>query len=120
MTKEKIANRQLLYILFMMRTTVVIAFLPVLTSADAAQDAWLAALLTFFGTAGIAFLVAGLGTRFPEQSLVQYSQELLGPWLGKIPALVVLWALLTIAATDTRIYGEMLVTSFLTETPCPL
>ncbi|MFY9370656.1 MAG: endospore germination permease [bacterium] len=119
MTKEKIANRQLLYILFMMRTTVVIAFLPVLTSADAAQDAWLAALLTFFGTAGIAFLVAGLGTRFPEQSLVQYSQELLGPWLGKIPALVVLWALLTIAATDTRIYGEMLVTSFLTETPLP-
>ena len=31
---EKIANRQL-FIHFMMRTTIVIAFLPVLTSADA-------------------------------------------------------------------------------------
>jgi spore germination protein KB len=117
MIKEKIANRQLFYILFMMRTTAVIAFLPVLTSADAAQDAWLAAIFTCLGTALIALLVAGLGTRFPEQTAVQYGQELLGPWPGKIPALILLWAFLVIAATDTRIYGEMLVTSFLTETP---
>ncbi|HHY36184.1 MAG TPA: endospore germination permease [Firmicutes bacterium] len=117
MIKEKIANRQLLFILYMMRTTVVIAFLPVLTSADAAQDAWLAAILAVIGTSLIAFFAAGLGARFPEKTLIQYGEELLGPWLGKIPSLVVLWALLTIAATDTRIYGEMLVTSFLTETP---
>lgn len=117
MLKEKIANRQLLYILFMMRTTVVIAFLPVLTSADAAQDAWLAAIFTFLGTALIVLLVAGLGARFPEQTAIQYGQELLGPWLGKIPALMLLWAFLVMASTDTRIYGEMLVNSFFTETP---
>jgi hypothetical protein len=37
---EKIANRQLLFIIFIMRVTVAMATLPLLTSADALQDAW--------------------------------------------------------------------------------
>ncbi|NLP18200.1 MAG: endospore germination permease [Firmicutes bacterium] len=115
--REKIANRQLFYILFMMRTTVIIAFLPVLTTADVGQDAWLTSIITLFTTAAIAILVAALGTRFPEQTVIEYGEGLLGPWLGKIPSLVILLALLIIAASDVRIYCEMLVTSFLTETP---
>ncbi|MGI6576297.1 MAG: GerAB/ArcD/ProY family transporter [bacterium] len=117
MKEEKIANRQLLYILFMMRTTVVISFLPVLTSADAGQDAWLAAIFTFFGTVAIVLLVAGLGIRFPEQTAIQYGEQLLGPWLSKLPSLVLLWAFLVMSATDMRIYGELLTTGFLSETP---
>lgn len=115
--KEKIANRQLFYILFMMRTTVIIAFLPVLTTADARQDAWLAAILTLLTTLTLAILIAALGTFFPEQTVIEYGDQLLGPYLGKIPSLIILLALLVIAATDVRIYCEMLVASFLTETP---
>lgn len=115
--KEKIANRQLFYILFMMRTTVIISFLPVLTTGDAGQDAWLASIVTLITTAAIAISVAALGTRFPEQTIIEYGDQLLGPYWGKIPALIILLSLLIISATDVRIYCEMLVTSFLTETP---
>lgn len=83
MSTEKIANRQLFYILFMMRTTLAIAFLPVMTSADALQDAWLAAGVAFFGAAVLVCVIGGLAIRFPRETLVEYSQKLLGKWPGK-------------------------------------
>ncbi|NLG87069.1 MAG: endospore germination permease [Firmicutes bacterium] len=103
--------------LFMMRTTVIIAFLPVLTSSDAAQDAWLAAIISFFTSSLVIILVAALGTRYPTETIINYSVRLVGAWPGKLLALLVLWFLLVIASTDVRIYGEMLVTGFLGETP---
>ncbi len=116
---EKISNRQLFFILFMMRTTVVIGFLPVLTTADALQDAWASSILSFFGAALIVLIIAGLGIRFPNMTIIDYSQRLLGKWPGKILSLILLWAFLVIMATDTRIYCEALVTGFLSETPLP-
>lgn len=117
MSTEKIANRQLFFILFMMRTTLVIAFLPVITSADALQDAWLSAVISFFGAAVLVCVIGGLTIRFPQETLVQYSQKLLSRWPGKFLSLTPLYAFLFMAATDSRIYAEALVTSFLPETP---
>ncbi|HKM39408.1 MAG TPA: endospore germination permease [bacterium] len=115
--KAKIANRQLAFILFMMRTTVTIALLPVLTTADAAQDAWLAAIATFIGSALMLIAISALGVRYPDQTLVQYGAKLVSSWPAKVISLVILSALLVIAATDVRIYGEMLITGFLVQTP---
>ena len=117
MSTEKIANRQLLFILFMMRTTIVISVLPVLTSVDALQDAWLSAIVSFFGAAAIVVVIGGLGIRFPKQTVVEYGEELLGPWLGKAVSLVFLWAFLHIAATDTHVYASVIVIDFLAQTP---
>ncbi len=116
-TTEKIANRQFLYMLFMMRTTVVIALLPVLTSADAFQDAWASAIVSFFGAALLVLIIGGLGIKFPELTAVEYAQKLIGKWPGKAVSLIFILAFLVIIATDTRIYAEALVTGFLTETP---
>lgn len=116
---EKIANRQLFFILFMMRSTVIISFLPVLTTADALQDAWLSAILSFFGAALLVSAIGGLGLRFPNMTIIEYSQKLIGKWAGKAVCLVLLWAFLTIVATDTRIYCEAIITGFLSETPLP-
>ena len=118
-TTEKIANRQLLFMLFMMRTTVVIAFLPVLTSADALQDAWASAIVSFFTSAMLVLVIGGLGIQFPELTIVEYAQKLIGKWPGRAICLIIIWALLVIVATDTRIYAEALITGFLTETPLP-
>jgi spore germination protein KB len=116
-TTEKISNRQLMFMLFIMRTTVVIAFLPVLTSADALQDSWSSAIVSFFGASILTLMIAGLGVKFPEHTVVEYSEKLIGKWPGKAVCVIIIWAFLVIAATDTRIYAEALVTGFLTETP---
>jgi len=101
-----------------MRTTIIIAFLPVLTSAEASQDAWIAAFLSFFSSAALVVIFLSLQQCFPGKSLLQYSQELLGAIPGKLISLFYLWLFLFMAATDLRIYAEVIVTGFLVETPC--
>lgn len=114
---EIIANRQLLFILFIMRTTIIISTLPVLTAGNAAQDAWASSLVSYVGSAILATAIGALGTRFPDLTLIQYGQKLIGRIPGKILSLVYLWAFLWVAAVDLRIYSEVLVTAFFPATP---
>lgn len=117
MAAERIANRQMLFMLFMIRTTVVIATLPVVTTGEAAQDAWAAALIALMATLAIVLAIGGLGARFPSMTVVEYSRRLLGKFVGGMISLGFLWLFLHIAATDTRIYAELIVGGFLTQTP---
>ncbi len=117
MTTEKIHNRQLAFILFIIRSTVTIATLPVLTTGTAAQDAWLSAIFSLVAVLLMILLVGGLGIKFPEQTVVEYSRELLGKTGGTLIGLVFLWYFLNIAATEVRIYAELLNIVFLHRTP---
>lgn len=111
------ANRQLVLVLFIMRSTVIIAYLPVLTSADALQDAWMSAVFAMAGTLLLVLLIALLARRFPEKTVVEYSRDLLGPVGGRVLSLVLLWAFLHLAAIDLRLYAEVVSVGFLPETP---
>lgn len=117
MLQEKIANRQLFFILFIVRCNIALAFLPVMTTADAYQDAWISAIIQFFPAALLLIFFGSLGTRFPDLTLAQYSEKLLGRWPGKALTIVILWGFLHMAATEVRIFADMLITAFLTETP---
>ncbi len=114
---EKINNRQLFFILFILRTTVIISTLPVLTSADAFQDAWAAALLSYLGAAAMVVLIAKLGMHYSQMTVVEYGEKLLGKLPGRAVALIILWIFLHSAANESRIFAESVVTLFLTETP---
>jgi spore germination protein KB len=100
-----------------MRTTIAIAFLPVLTTANAAQDAWASALVSYPASLVLVVIIGVLAEKFPDLTLMEYSEKLLGRIPGKIIGLVYLWVFLWVAAIDLRIYGEMLITGFLPETP---
>jgi spore germination protein KB len=100
-----------------MRSSIVISFLPVLTAAAAREDAWIAGVIAFFPSAAIVYIIGRLAVAFPEKSIVQYSQELLGGFLGRILPLFYLGLFLFIAGTDLRVYGEVIKTGFLPETP---
>lgn len=117
MYTERIVNRQIFYFFFMMRTTFVLSFLPVLTAADAMQDAWLAAVIAFFGGSAVVYAIARLAVAFPDKSIIHYSQELLGGVLGRLVSFAYLGLFLFIAGTELRIYGEVLKGSFMIETP---
>ncbi len=117
MFTEKITTRQLFYLLFIPRTTVVISFLPALTSADALQDAWLSALLAFLPSMLIIILIGKLALKFPEKDIVGYSVELLGKIPGKLLLLFYFFLFLLIASTDLRLYAGVIKTGFLVRTP---
>lgn len=117
MTQEKINNRQLLFILFIIRTTLIIATLPVLTTGNAAQDAWISSIVVLAGSVVVVIAIAALSQKFPQMTIIEYSRILLGKTLGTIVSLGFLWLFLHIAATDTRIYSEVLADGFLPATP---
>jgi spore germination protein KB len=118
MFTEKISSRQLFYLLFIPRTTIVISILPSLTSADALQDAWLSPLLSFLPSLAIILLIGKLALKFPEKDIVGYSEELLGAIPGKLLLLLYLFLFITIVvSTDLRLYAGVIKTGFLTQTP---
>lgn len=117
MRNEKIAARQLWFILFLMRTTTVLAYLPVLTSADAFQDAWISSIITLIGSEVFVLLVSLLVVKFPDKTIIEYSQLLLGNWIGKLMGLLFLWLFLQLSVVDIRIYAELITTGFLPNTP---
>ena len=114
---EVIPGRQLTEVLFMMRTTVVISFFPLLTTGNAAQDAWAAGLIAGLLLTLAAWGVAGLAARYPRLTVVDYSRMLLGRFLGTVVSLVISWHFLLIAATDIRIYAELMRVAFMPNTP---
>ncbi|SFB09204.1 spore germination protein [Cohnella sp. OV330] len=77
-------------------------------------------LVTLLGSVcaliGLLF-VAALGMRFPDQSIIQYSERLIGKWPARAigACLIVFFALLT--SLTAREFGEVVVTSVLKQTP---
>ena len=117
MTTEKIHNRQLVFMLFMIRSTVTIATLPVLTTGTAEQDAWLSAIVSLPATLLTILLIGGLAVKFPEETVIEYSRKLLGKTGGTIISFFFLWTFLYTAATEVRIYAELLNTGLFPLTP---
>lgn len=116
---EKIDNRQIMLALFIMRSSVSIATLPVVTIGDAAQDAWASALVVTLGTVLIALLIGGLGTKLSDKTPIEYTLDLLGKPLGSLVCAGFLLVLLHFAATEVRLYSEVLVGLFTPDTPIP-
>ena len=116
---EKIDNRQIMLALFIMRSSVSIATLPVVTAGDAAQDAWAAALVATIGTVLITLLIGGLGIRLSDKTPIEYTLDLLGKPLGSLVCAGFLLVLLHFAATEVRLYSEVLVGLFTPDTPIP-
>lgn len=118
MNTTKITNRQLFFILFMIRATIIVAVLPpVVTVFNTFQDAWASVIVSFFTASILVFIICRLGIHFPQMTVFEYSQKLLGPWFGRVLCFLFLWGFLDIAAIDVRIYSEALVANFFPATP---
>ncbi|MFW6006544.1 MAG: GerAB/ArcD/ProY family transporter [Halanaerobiales bacterium] len=117
MKEEKISTRQLWFILFIMRSVLIVSFLSVLTSGNALQDVWISAILVLIGSEVFVVLFSLLDIRFQNSNLIEYSQKILGTWMGKLLGLLFLWIFLQLSTIEIRIYGELLSANFLPETP---
>lgn len=117
MAVEKISNRQLLFMLFITRSVLAITLLPALSSGRAGQDAWLSVIIATLGSLLLVLIIVGLSVKYPGQTPVEYSQELLGPLGGRIVSLIPLFVFFFLAATEVRVYAEIINTAFLPRTP---
>lgn len=92
------------------------AVLPRL-AARAGADAWLAFLAATLAGMAAALLLGAVTRRFPNQTFVEYGSSLLGPFLGRLVAglLVLFWLL--ILSVAVRQFGDIVKLYLLQRTP---
>lgn len=116
--KGKVSSRQgilLLPFTFVVSTAVLIA--PAITAKAAGRDGWISILLvgTVYGLL-TAFVIIKLWQRFPDKTIIEYSQIIAGPFGKIIGAMYVIW-FIHINSVVVREFGDFILTSFMPETP---
>lgn len=113
----KISIRQATLLMVNTVLPTAILFLPAISTRQALQDAWISTLIATTNGVLIALLVITLMRRFPEQTLVQYSEDIMGKFIGKIIGLGYIWWFLHINAIIVREFGDFMVDVFMPRTP---
>ncbi|MCM3628287.1 spore germination protein [Paenibacillus glycanilyticus] len=83
----------------------------------AKQDAWLSMLIACLLGGAITYLVVKVGMQHPGQSLAQFSQELLGSWLGKIVPIPYFTAWFILSGDVLRSFADFIHLVLLDKTP---
>lgn len=74
--------------------------------------------LTGIGLAAFGLLILTyLGVRHPEKTIITYSQDIIGKWLGKLLSIIVIIFFLILTSLTAREFGAVVVTAVLKETP---
>jgi spore germination protein len=73
----------------------------------------LAMALAFVGI----WLIVKLGMRFPNKSIVQYSEEILGRWPALFGSALIIMFFAILTSLTAREFGEVVITSVLKQTP---
>ncbi|MBP3962578.1 GerAB/ArcD/ProY family transporter [Paenibacillus lignilyticus] len=108
--KGEINTRQFtgLVMLFCLGSTILIV--PSALTAIAKQDGWISAIVGFGLGLLLFFMINALGTRYPNQSLMEYSEVILGKWLGKAIGLSYISFYFILAALVLRNVGDFITT----------
>lgn len=73
----------------------------------------IAILIATFGL----WTISKLGMRFPNQTIIQYSEEIIGKWLAFIGGLLIIGFFAVLTSLTAREFGEVVITSVLKRTP---
>jgi spore germination protein len=79
-----------------------------------------APLVTFAGIllAGIGlFILTILGIRYPQKTIITYSEDIVGKWVGMLCSMIVILFFFILSGLAAREFGEVVVSAVLRETP---
>ncbi|HVJ48431.1 endospore germination permease [Desulfitobacterium sp.] len=112
----RITYKQLILLIFLSRIIVTINYLPALNEPPLNQDVWLSELLFFPLQLLLALPVYILWKRFPNQTIIQYSQIIAGK-LGKLAGVLIIWYFLHSTAISLAQFSLFLTSAVMSETP---
>ncbi|MFK7695747.1 endospore germination permease [Paenibacillus sp. HJGM_3] len=105
--------------LVMISTIIGVGVLPLPLFAARAGGSG-APLVTIIGIAvalcGLV-LITRLGQRFPHQTIIEYSEDIVGKLLGRIGSVLIILFFAVLTSLAAREFGEVVVTSVLKKTP---
>ncbi|RAK22281.1 spore germination protein KB [Anoxybacillus vitaminiphilus] len=118
MQKNTIISIQQFFILvvyFIIGSTVII--IPSFLALKAKQDAWISAIITIVLGVLLVWMYDVIIKEFPDDTLIEISEKVLGKWLGKIASLIYVTYFIFLTSLIIRTIGEFMVTQILVETP---
>lgn len=91
--------------------------LPAVAINWAREDAWLTHILVLIPIMVLIFTVEKLGRMFPGQTIVQYSETIMGKYFGKLIGLLIAWYFLSIGSVIIYEMASFMVSAIMPETP---
>ena len=118
--QELIANRQVVFILIQITVGTGILSLPREVSLISRQDSWAAILLGASYWIFSLFFICKLNSKFPQQTIIEYSEVILGSILGKLISLIYVLYSIIITTLSVRLFITVITTYILPKTPVSL
>ncbi|MBO1515443.1 GerAB/ArcD/ProY family transporter [Metabacillus bambusae] len=115
--KGKIWGWQFTILVFLFTTGSSLILVPSMLAAKAKQDAWLAGIFALAVGLLLVWLYQTLGSLFPEMTLVEYIEKILGKWIGKAISLLFFTYPFVLGAFVLRNIGDFMTTQIMPETP---
>ncbi|GAB3058256.1 GerAB/ArcD/ProY family transporter [Virgibacillus ainsalahensis] len=115
--KGKISAMQMALLIYPTIIATAILLVPAITGKYARQDMWISPIWACFAGFLAVFLAIRLNKRFPEQTIIQYGEKIIGKFPGKLIGAVFLLFLIHAEGMILREYGEFVVGNFLPTTP---
>lgn len=117
MIKSEITSKQIFWILTNVANglTLALAYTPVFKAAH--QDAWISILIATVIALVVTYLSCKVSMLYPDQTLVQFCQTILGKWLGKLVVALYFLAWYSLTPIMTRQSSETVKQLLLPRTP---
>ncbi|EFM09082.1 spore germination protein [Paenibacillus curdlanolyticus YK9] len=117
MEKGKISAAQLACMMYLSLQATATLASPALVYGISQNDMYLTPLLGCLGGFLTVYIAMFLQRQYPGQTLVQYSESILGPWLGKLASLSFLLVCLLMNAYQLRQFSELMNLAFMALSP---
>lgn len=116
--KAKLGNGQFIILVMLFTVGDPILIIPSIVANEAGKDAWISALISITLAIPIIYLFTYLQKGFPNLTMVEICEKVLGKWLGKILAFFFIFGFLCLlAASLLREVGDFMLTQILPNTP---
>lgn len=115
--KGRISSLQYMCMLLVVRITATTVTFPFMTDHESPTDAWIGAAIGIVVSLVLLELIVRFSLNFPNMTVIQYSQSVLGKFLGSIAALLLIGFWVFDAAVAGRAMGSAMVNAFMPETP---
>ncbi|MEH7073520.1 GerAB/ArcD/ProY family transporter [Neobacillus drentensis] len=105
----------ILAVLYIIATSILIG--PPLFVLAAKQNAWMGIIIGICFGVLHAWMYGILAKRYPNKTLIEFNESILGKWAGKALSLLFFIFFLILTSGLLRIIGDFITTSILTDTP---
>ncbi|MBO0997339.1 endospore germination permease [Bacillus sp. SD075] len=117
MEKGKISSLQMAFMMYPTIVATAILGVPSITAKYAKTDLWLSPILASLIGYVTVYIAYKLHKLYPKQTVIQFSEQIIGRIPGKILGFLFLFFYIPITGQILRSYGEFVVDSFLVNTP---